>query len=161
MAFTIETLVLSPRGTLGIAPLPGRFNAGLADIATIVKWAPDLVISATEHSEMARHNVEDLQGLLKSCNIAWQGFPIRDFGAPEAALDWPALSKRAHEILDKGGRILAHCYGGQGRSGMILLRLMVERGWEPEAALTALRKIRPGAVETDVQFKWAANPSLC
>lgn len=158
MTFKIGTLALENGGTLGIAPLPGRFNAGLADIATLIKWAPDLVISTTEPEEMARHNVEDLQGLLKTCDIAWQGFPIRDFGVPETPHNWPAISRHAHDILDAGGRIFAHCYGGQGRSGMVLLRLMIERGHAPEQALKELRNIRPGAVETDAQFHWASTP---
>ena len=39
-----------------------------------------------------------------------------------------------------------------------MLRLMVEAGEEPQAALTRLRGLRPCAVETDAQYEWAANP---
>ena len=41
------------------------------------------------------------------------------------------------------------------RSGMIALRLMVERGADPDEALKRLRAVRPGAVETDEQRLWA------
>ena len=41
---------------------------------------------------------------------------------------------------------------------MIALRLLVERGADPEAALKRLRAVRPGAVETDDQFAWAVAP---
>ena len=47
-------------------------------------------------------------------------------------------------ILDRGGSVLTHCYGGHGRSGMVTLRLMVERGEEPETALARIRTERPG-----------------
>jgi predicted protein tyrosine phosphatase len=156
MAFRIETIELPNGARLGICPLPGRFGAALADLAEIARWSPDIVVSMTEPAEMARHNVEDMEGLLASAGLAHCAFPIRDFGTPDAPGDWPALSARLHAILDHGGAVLAHCYGGQGRSGMVLLRLMVERGEAPEAALARLRAVRPGAVETDAQFAWAA-----
>ncbi len=39
---------------------------------------------------------------------------------------------------------------------MALLRLMVEAGEDPGAALSRLRAVRPCAVETAAQFDWAA-----
>ena len=160
MAFSVATLPLENGAALGISPLPGRFSSGLVDMATLLKWRPDLVISATEPSELDRHNMSDLAALLEAAEVAWRGFPIRDFGVPEPQNHWPSLAGEVHAILNKGGRVLAHCYGGQGRSGMILLRLLIERGYEGEDALSRLRAIRPGAVETDAQFNWAINPSL-
>ena len=157
MTFRIATLALQGGGRLGICPLPGRDGAGLPDLAQIIRWVPDIVVSMTEPAEMERHNMGDLAGLLATVGIAHAPFPIRDFGTPETETDWPQLSKRLHRILDRGGSVLAHCYGGQGRSGMVLLRLMVERGISPDAALARLRAIRPGAVETDAQFTWASQ----
>jgi protein-tyrosine phosphatase len=157
MSFSIKTLTLDGSARLGISPLPGRFGDALADLATIARWQPDVVVSMTAADEMARHNMEDLDGLLAQYDIAHEVFPIRDFGAPKGMDDWPGLSSRLHEILDSNGAVLAHCYGGHGRSGMILLRLMVERGEAADAALARLRRIRPGAVETDAQFLWAAD----
>jgi protein-tyrosine phosphatase len=156
MSFSISTLMLADGARLGISALPGRHNAGLVDLATIAKWAPTVVISMTESSEMARHNMDDLGGLLDQFGIDWQHFPIRDFGAPEGMDNWAALSMHLHKVLDQDGAVLAHCYGGHGRSGMVLLRLMVERGEDAINALARLRAVRPGAVETDAQFNWAA-----
>ncbi len=156
MALAIHTVTLTNGARLGICPLPGRSGDGLRDIGAVLRWQPDLVISMTEQSEMERHNMGDLEGLLLAASIPWLHFPIRDFGAPDAGADWKTVSDRAHAILDRGGAVLAHCYGGQGRSGMVLLRLMVERGQSSETALSDLRRKRPGAVETDAQFAWAA-----
>jgi len=156
MSFAIQTLHLEHGARLGICALPGRGGAGLRDMGVIFRWTPTLVISMTETIEMERHNMGDLGAMLQSAGINWSHFPIRDFAPPEGIENWPALSARAHTILDHGNSVLAHCYGGQGRSGMVLLRLMVERGLPPETALKRLRAARPGAVETDAQFAWAA-----
>lgn len=157
MAFGIETLTLPGGARLGICPLPGRGGAALEDLAAIRAWRPDIVLSMTEAEEMARHNMADLGGLLSREGIAHASFPIRDFGTPTGMENWSALAVRLHAILDSGGAVLAHCYGGQGRSGMVLMRLMVERGQDPDAALAAIRTVRPGAVETDAQQAWARS----
>ena len=41
---------------------------------------------------------------------------------------------------------------------MIVLRIMIEFGEDPEEALERLRKIRPCAVETKAQENWAKLP---
>jgi protein-tyrosine phosphatase len=69
----------------------------------------------------------------------------------------PHLAARLHKIRNEGGSILLHCRGGQGRSGMIALRILVERGEEVSVALTRLRSERPGAVETEAQLIWASE----
>jgi protein-tyrosine phosphatase len=57
--------------------------------------------------------------------------------------------------LRSGGRVLVHCFGGCGRSGMAALRLMVAAGEGPESALHRLRASRACAVETEAQRLWA------
>ncbi|MDG0986802.1 MAG: protein-tyrosine phosphatase family protein, partial [Paracoccaceae bacterium] len=59
----------------------------------------------------------------------------------------------------EGSRILVHCRGGCGRTGMIVLRIMVEFGENPDKALQRLRRIRPCAVETKDQENWARSLS--
>jgi protein-tyrosine phosphatase len=156
MSFAIASLELENGARLGICPLPGRSGHGLHDLGVIFRWKPDIVVSMTEEAEMARHNMSDLAGHLQNAGIDWAHFPILDFGTPEGLADWPDLSRRLHAILDQRGAVLAHCYGGQGRSGMVLVRLMVERGLPAAQALAQLRAVRPGAVETDAQFDWAS-----
>ncbi len=157
MAFTIETILLTDGARLGISPLPGRYGDGLADLAAAARWGASLVISMTEMLEMERHNMGDFGALLAQADIGWAHFPIPDYGAPKAALNWPALRAEAHGLLDQGDAVLAHCYGGRGRSGMVLLRLMAERGEDPQEAVARLRTVRPGAVESEAQFAWGAE----
>ncbi len=68
------------------------------------------------------------------------------------------ISTAAHADLARGGRVLAHCYGGCGRSGMVLMRLMVEAGEDADPALERLRDARPCAVEAKEQRAWAGIP---
>lgn len=145
-------------GRLALCPMPGGSGDYAGDLATVLGWAPALVVTmaTTEELDAAAQTLpEDLARE----GIAWHHLPVADFAAESVLLmlDWPRVSAEAREILDRGGRVLVHCRGGCGRSGMAVLRLMVETGEAPEAALARLRAVRPCAVETTAQFNWAAR----
>ena len=139
------------RGEIGLCHLPGRDRALALDVAAIAQSRPSLVISLTEPAETP----PGLPDLLRGHGIEWLNFPIPDYGTPLPDAPWPALSRHLHDLAQQGGRVLVHCHGGKGRSGMIVLRLMVEAGADPALALAAVRRLRPGAVETEAQEAWA------
>ncbi len=146
-------------GRLGICPLPGRGGDYAGDLAALLAWSPSLVLTMTEGAELDRAGAGALPGDLARAGIGWHHLPIPDFNAPPAATAarWPAASRAARDALARGGGVLAHCHGGCGRSGMAVLRLMVELGEAPDAALLRLREVRPCAVETDAQLAWATE----
>lgn len=148
------------KGRLGIAPMPGRAGSYDADLTAILRWDPGLVLTMTTGGELVRSGALDLGADLETAGVVWRHLPIPDFGAPPPATDaqWPDVSVLAHGLLGEGRGILAHCYGGCGRSGMALLRLMVEAGEDLDPALLRLRDVRPCAVETEQQKAWAAIP---
>lgn len=137
----------------GICPMPGRTGDYSGDIATLLAWSPALVVTLAETGELAARGAAGLPADLAAAGVEWLHLPIPDFGTPPRGLraDWPALSAR----LLGAGRTVVHCMGGCGRSGMILLRLMIEAGEPAEAALVRLRAARPCAVETKAQMRWA------
>jgi ADP-ribosyl-[dinitrogen reductase] hydrolase len=57
-------------------------------------------------------------------------------------------------MLRSGHDLLIHCRGGLGRAGMTGARLLIELNMEPTAAITQVRAVRPGAVETSEQEKY-------
>ena len=73
---------------------------------------------------------------------------------------WEPISKNVQQKINDGDKILVHCRGGCGRTGMIVLRIMVEFGEDPDEALERLRKVRPCAVETKAQENWARMLSV-
>ncbi|MEP2533737.1 protein phosphatase [Shimia sp.] len=144
-------------GVLGICPAPGRQGDYAGDLGIVTGWAPVLVLSMTEPQELVELGAEEFAGDLARNGIGLEALPIKDFGVPGDAVlaRWPEVSKGVRAALATGGRALVHCRGGCGRSGMAVLRLMIEMGEAPEAALARLRAARPCAVETDAQKTWA------
>ncbi len=148
-------------GALALSPLPGRGGAYAGDLEHLVAWEPALVLSMTTLPEMEAGGAGNLGADLRREGIRWIHLPIEDFGTPPPDTDaaWPEASQAALSVLQGGGRALIHCRGGCGRSGMAMLRLMIEAGETPDAALARLRAIRPCAVETDAQMAWAMRHS--
>jgi protein-tyrosine phosphatase len=153
MRLTIAELQVG-QGVLGICPSPGSAGFYQADIEAIRHWHPALVVTFTTVEEITRV-AATLPQDLAALGIQWLHLPIPDYGTPTDG--WPEISTAAHAALNKGQKILLHCMGGCGRSGMAALRLMVESGEAPEAALKRLRQTRPCAVETDAQYQWASQ----
>ncbi len=147
-------------GCLGVGAMPGRTGSYDADLNSILRWGAELVLTMTTEGELVRCGAAQFGEELAAAGVGWRHLPIPDFGAPPPETDglWPEVSRAAHSVLAEGGRVFAHCYGGCGRSGMALLRLMVEAGEDMEPALARLRDARPCAVETVAQKAWAAIP---
>lgn len=138
--------------------MPGRGGDYAADLGRILNWSPALVISMTPEEEMRAAGAADLSRDLANSGIAWRHMPVADFGVPTAPALWPPIEALARAALDAGNRVLIHCMGGCGRSGMAALRVMVAAGEPAEPALARLRSVRLCAVETVDQRRWASSP---
>lgn len=143
-------------GTLALSPMPGRGGDYAGDLRAVLGWAPDLVLTMTPRVELAAVAFPDDLGV---AGVGWAHFPVADFGVPDDGSPglWAAIEQQALARLAEGGRVLVHCFGGCGRSGMAVLRLMAAAGEEPAAALARLRAVRPCAVETEAQLRWATG----
>ncbi|WP_416383925.1 protein-tyrosine phosphatase family protein [Ruegeria faecimaris] len=159
-SFAIHPLGLG-KGQIALCPLPGVTGDYAGDFAVIRDWAPDLVISMTTSDEFQHSGGLSFEADLQCERIAWVHLPIRDFGVPTPEVEalWPQASEAAQHVLASGGKVLVHCRGGCGRSGMVVMRLMVECGEAPGQALRRLRAVRPCAVETKAQKDWAGLPA--
>lgn len=141
-------------GELALSPMPGRTRHYYTDWLRLMEWCPDLVLTMTTQVELDRKGAGTLGADLGNEGIAWLHLPVADFGVPED-LDWPQVRDQTLGVLKGGGRVLVHCFGGCGRSGMMMLRLMIAAGEGADVALPRLRAVRPCAVETDEQMAWA------
>jgi protein-tyrosine phosphatase len=142
-------------GVMGICPMPGRTGNYAADLAAVLAWHPALVVTLAESGELAARKASGLPSDLAAAGVGWLHLPIPDFGTPSRTLRarWPEVSVQ----LQRCNRLLIHCMGGCGRSGMIALRLLIDAGEAPETALIRLRTARPCAIETKAQMRWAAG----
>jgi len=158
-SLNISKLALPQGGEIALCRMPGAHGDLAGDVLTIAQLDVACVVTLTPWDELHRAGGSALPAALGQRGIAWHHFPVTDFGAPAAtqAPQWQQLAKQLHAQLDQGQRILVHCFAGRGRSGMVAMRLLVERGIGPAQALGQVRAVRAGAVERRAQFDWAAG----
>ncbi|MET1160552.1 MAG: dual specificity protein phosphatase family protein [Thermoprotei archaeon] len=130
---------------LAISPLPRR-----SDIPELARVFDAVVVLVEPH---------ELMGLVDQYLSAWHSYgvetlyaPIPDFH-PAELLELHRINMWINEKLEKGYRVLVHCHGGIGRSGMVAIAYLIYRGMDFYKAVTSVREKRPGAAENEAQLR--------
>lgn len=71
-----------------------------------------------------------------------QRFPVPDWGVPDDPERFLGVVRRTARWLRSGERVLAHCAGGCGRTGIFCACVLVSLGAAPEEAVAAFRAAR-------------------
>jgi len=152
-------------GKQGDSQYGTQWNRDLVtDIASIRAWGASTLLTLMESEEMQLLGVETIGEVAKNASLHWYQLPIIDGSIPDNRFDtvWPHIGKTILDELLSGEKIVVHCRGGLGRTGMIVSALLIETGYVPSNALAAVRSARPGTVETAKQESFVLNyrPSL-
>jgi protein-tyrosine phosphatase len=142
------------QGQLGLTLLPGRKDYGRTltdDLAVLrAEGVSDVVCLITE-DEFNRYGVEELLAAYQQAGLSVRHLPILDQSVCSPAemkglVDW--LDQR----LADGARVMVHCVGGLGRSGLVAASFLTGRGLTAAEAIAEVRRTRsPRAVESTAQ----------
>ena len=158
-----EVEVSAGMGKVGLTLCPGKVQSwGLTgswkrdlglDLDAVAAWNAAVVVTLVEAEELERLQVPGLGEAVRDRHMEWLHLPIRDRDVPCDGFEaeWELTGEQLRSRLRSGFNVLIHCMGGLGRAGTIAARLLVEFGWQPGDAIRAVRKVRPGALETDAQ----------
>lgn len=65
--------------------------------------------------------------------------------------------RRVRQVIDDGGAVLLHCQHGIGRSALLALCILVDRGKTPNEALELVKASRPRVSPSPSQYEgWSA-----
>jgi len=168
----IDPLPVS-NGLLGLTFCPGKrgdsvYGAPWArdletDLSAIQGWGTTTLVTLMERFEFDLLGVPDLPDGVIAADMSWTHLPIRDVDVPSDPFDavWPEIRADLIRRLAAGERVVFHCRGGLGRTGLVAALLLIEHGVDPESAIGQVRKARPGAIETERQeaYVLAYRPS--
>ena len=126
-------------------------------------WGASAVLTLIEDHEFVRLGVPEFATEIRRTRLFWYHMAIPDMSAPGTVFDeaWSRDGARVFESLRAGERLVVHCAGGLGRSGMVAAKLLIALGAPASHAIATVRQARPGAIETDEQVDYVLNgPSL-
>ncbi len=133
-----ETFTWIVDDRLGAMARPGSLD----DLLWLRRQGVQVLISLTEEPPHRRW-VEDAGLLLFHV-------PVTDMEAPTQE-----QFERCVNAIDKANAnkmgVVVHCGAGLGRTGAVLAAYLVSKGLAPEAAISRIRALRPGSIETDEQ----------
>jgi hypothetical protein len=147
-------------GIIGLTLCPGKRDPGRGwdrdldrDLAAIRDWDAEIVVTLIERDEFELLDVARLPAAVAEHGMRWVHLPIRDVWVPEETFEasWAISGRELRSTLRRGGSVLIHCRGGLGRTGLVAARLLVELGMDAHDAIAAVRRARPGAIETPAQ----------
>lgn len=80
-------------------------------------------------------------------------FPIRDFQVPDDMYDFHRTIYDVRKAL-KRHSVAAHCFGGNGRTGLFVAGLFIQMGMSAQEAISFVRSYRPEAIENSKQEEY-------
>ncbi len=129
------------------------------DVDALKHWGAAAVISLIEDHEIESLGVSRLGEEVLGRHMEWIHLPITDVSVPGRRFEasWAKHGEAIRARLRDGFDMVVHCKGGLGRAGTIAARLLIELGWQPDEAITEVRKVRPGAIETPSQAAYVRS----
>jgi ADP-ribosyl-[dinitrogen reductase] hydrolase len=139
----------------GIPAGPWKRDLDL-DLQVIRDWQAQALVTLIEEFEFELLSVPELPERARAFGFRWFHLPIVDVWVPDLRFEeeWERAGEELRQILRQGGRIVLHCRGGLGRTGMIAARLLVEFGMDPREAIRRVRAARTGAIQTREQEEY-------
>jgi len=137
--FRFKSAVLTTCGARDIFLKPG-----------VVK-GNNLIYSFLEKDDLMptdRRYLQDVYGDIPVIN-----FPIRDYGIPESMSKFNALIEKILFDIKSGKNVLIHCYGGTGRTGLVIVGIFTKIMKSSEEAYKLVSKRRK-ALETSEQIQF-------
>lgn len=153
-------------GSVGITFCPGKRQTGAIsgawhrdldlDLGAAESWGAAAVVSLVTWQELIQLQVPQLGEAVRDRYMTWLHLPIADVSVPSSEFEkhWPGVVETLRAILRGGFNVLFHCKGGLGRAGMVASLLLIEMGWRPAEAVAEVRRVRPGAIETEAQLQY-------
>jgi protein-tyrosine phosphatase/nicotinamidase-related amidase len=140
---------------IGLTLCPGRrdrqrdLEADLTDL--VEQESASHLLCLLPQAELEAVGVAELLVRARAHGLQVRSHPIRDQGAPDPAELRQTLAW-LREAVEAGGRVVVHCLGGLGRSGLVAATALIEAGLAPAEAIAVVRASRdPRAIESQEQ----------
>ncbi|MEM1403875.1 MAG: protein-tyrosine phosphatase family protein [Pseudomonadota bacterium] len=127
----------------------------LSDLTMLKDAGVDVVFSLIEPEEAAWLDLSSEDQAATLVGLQYENYPMPDRKPPSDLDQFLALTRHVLVNLESGSSTVVHCVGGIGRSGLVALAVLLNRGYEVGAAIDLVSEIRGRkAPDTHSQIDW-------
>jgi protein-tyrosine phosphatase/nicotinamidase-related amidase len=145
---------LLKKGNIGLTILPGRKDYSRSvdeDLKQLKAYEVDIVVPLITDDEFSHYGVSDLLEKYEEYEFDVHRLPIMDQLVSSEEEMNELISLLDNEI-NNDKKVLLHCVGGLGRSGLVAACYLKYKGLKSDDAISAVRKVRgPRTVESKIQ----------
>ena len=151
----LPTALLTTPGRLGLSRTPG--SAGRSSALDLDQFAAESVQVVVCLQEAFEFELLSPPETLDRRRRAVEQRGMRFVHEPVTDMDAPTLTRMQAMVaslladLDASQNVVVHCWAGLGRAGTLAACALVARGSSPLVAVSQLRRVRPGAVQSVLQ----------
>lgn len=128
-------------GRIGVMPRPAGGGWLVDDLRSLRDAGVDTLVSALTEPERERLALTHQPVVAHEIGLSYVAFPIADFGVP-GIHEIRALAKRLAAEVASGRFVVAHCFGGIGRSGTIACATLIQLGATADQAMALVSRAR-------------------
>ena len=134
----------------------------LSNISQIKKWGASAVISLLNDKELTDYNSQQLGDNIRNAGLTWFHHPFEDNGVPTEKFTqrWKQQQSALHEILKAGKKVMIHCRGGKGRTGLICAQILLEMDVPFDQSVELVKSNRQGALSKDSHIEYLKSLDL-
>lgn len=154
-------------GRLGMTFAPGKNAPGIAglwdrdldaDLERLARrYGTRVLVSLLQPHEYDLLRIADLPAAARRHGLDFLELPTPDGGVPPSLPDAISFVHQVLHRLRTSGTVVVHCRGGLGRTGLIAACCLTTVGYEPEDAITIVRRARRNTVETAAQVRFISD----
>jgi hypothetical protein len=162
-------LVFAP-STVSTSGVPGPGPGDAASVSAAVvgerlgrSGGPVTLVTLMEARDLEYNGTPHLLSAARGVGLLTAHFPIRDKWIPGAHGPMVHALQQLHAQVAAGGRVVVHCNGGKGRTGLVVCLLLCtapRTPFSPREAVTAVRAARPGTLPCAPRPQLPVQPPL-
>jgi len=143
--------------SIGMAMCPGRQNHNNwsrnldVDLQVLLNLGVEVVVTLMTQGELQKMKLTHLPDVIKQANMESIYFSITDKWLPDSVDEFIKIVYAVIDQIKLGKKILVHCNGGKGRTGLLVVACLIQLGLSQSDATNKIRKVRPGMLHNPAQ----------